>query len=86
MEEAWAGLQAELDDASLPAAVLGVRLARRAGRRRYVLDTPARSPGRRVLDLATGLRAVRPGPPPAPGAARVEGVDVDPVAVVAAGS
>ena len=50
---------------------------------RYVLDTPAEVAGRRVLDLATGsglcaLAAARAG------AAHVEGVDVDPVAVVAA--
>ena len=83
MEHAWAGLQAELDDATLPppfwafAWLGGQAVARR------VLDVPAEVAGRRVLDLATGsglcaLAAVRAG------AAHVEGVDVDPVAVEAA--
>ena len=84
MEQAWAGLQAELDDASLPPPFWAFAWLGGQALARHVLDTPAEVAGRRVLDLATGsglcaLAAARAG------AAHVEGVDVDPVAVTAAG-
>jgi predicted nicotinamide N-methyase len=84
MEDAWAGLQAELDDATLPPPFWAFAWLGGQALARHVLDTPVEVAGRRVLDLATGsglcaLAAVRAG------AAHVEGVDVDPVAVVAAG-
>ena len=84
MEHAWASLQTELDDATLPPPFWAFAWLGGQALARYVLDTPAEVAGRRVLDLATGsglcaLAAVRAG------AAHVEGVDVDPVAVVAAG-
>jgi predicted nicotinamide N-methyase len=84
MEHAWASLQRELDDATLPPPFWAFAWLGGQALARYVLDTPAEVAGRRVLDLATGsglcaLAAVRAG------AAHVEGVDVDPVAVVAAG-
>ena len=83
MEQAWAGLQAELDDASLPPPFWAFAWLGGQAVARHVLDTPAEVAGRRVLDLATGsglcaLAAARAG------AAHVVGVDVDPVAVVAA--
>jgi predicted nicotinamide N-methyase len=83
MEDAWSGLQAELDDATLPPPFWAFAWLGGQAVARYVLDTPAEVAGRRVLDLATGsglcaLAAARAG------AAHVEGVDVDPVAVVAA--
>ena len=84
MEAAWAGVQAELDDTSLAPPFWAFAWLGGQAVARYVLDTPAEVAGRRVLDLATGsglcaLAAARAG------AAHVEGVDVDPVAVVAAG-
>ena len=83
MERAWASLQDELDDTGLPPPFWAFAWLGGQALARYVLDTPAEVAGRRVLDLATGsglcaLAAARAG------AARVEGVDVDPVAVVAA--
>ena len=83
MEQAWASLQAELDDATLPPPFWAFAWLGGQAVARYVLDTPAEVAGRRVLDLATGsglcaLAAARAG------AAHVEGVDVDPVAVAAA--
>jgi predicted nicotinamide N-methyase len=83
MERAWVDLQAELDDASLPPPFWAFAWLGGQAVARYVLDTPAEVAGRRVLDLATGsglcaLAAARVG------AARVQGVDVDPVAVAAA--
>ena len=83
MEHAWAGLQAELDDATLPPPFWAFAWLGGQAVARHVLDVPAEVAGRRVLDLATGsglcaLAAVRAG------AAHVEGVDVDPVAVEAA--
>ena len=83
IEDAWAGLQAELDDASLPPPFWAFAWLGGQPLARYVLDTPAEVAGRRVLDLATGsglcaLAAARAG------ASHVEGVDVDPVAVEAA--
>jgi predicted nicotinamide N-methyase len=84
MEHAWTTLQAELDDATLPPPFWAFAWLGGQAVARYVLDAPVEVAGRRVLDLATGsglcaLAAARAG------AARVEGVDVDPVAVVAAG-
>ena len=83
MEAAWAALQAELDDATLPPPFWAFAWLGGQALARHVLDTPAEVAGRRVLDLATGsglcaLAAARAG------AAHVEGVDVDPVAVAAA--
>ena len=83
MEHAWASLQAELDDATLPPPFWAFAWLGGQAVARYVLDRPAEVAGRRVLDLATGsglcaLAAARAG------AAHVEGVDVDPVAIAAA--
>ena len=83
MEHAWAGLQAELDDATLPPPFWAFAWLGGQAVARHVLDVAAEVAGRHVLDLATGsglcaLAAVRAG------AAHVEGVDVDPVAVEAA--
>jgi predicted nicotinamide N-methyase len=83
MEQTWSGLQRELDDATLPPPFWAFAWLGGQAVARYVLDTPSEVAGRRVLDLATGsglcaLAAARRG------AARVEGVDVDPVAVAAA--
>ena len=83
MEAAWAALQAELDDATLPPPFWAFAWLGGQALARHVLDTPAEVAGRRVLDLATGsglcaLAAARAG------AAHVEGVDVDPVAIAAA--
>ena len=84
MEHAWSSLQAELDDATLPPPFWAFAWLGGQAVARYVLDTPDEVAGRRVLDLATGsglcaLAAAHAG------AAHVEGVDVDPVAVAAAG-
>ncbi len=83
MERAWADLQTELDDATLPPPFWAFAWLGGQAVARHVLDTPAEVAGRRVLDLATGsglcgLAAARAG------AAHVVGVDVDPVAVAAA--
>ena len=83
MEHTWASLQSELDDATLPPPFWAFAWLGGQAVARYVLDTPAEVAGRRVLDLATGsglcaLAAARVG------AARVEGVDTDPVAVASA--
>ena len=83
MEHAWAALQAELDDATLPPPFWAFAWLGGQAVARHVLDVPAEVAGRRVLDLATGsglcaLAALRAG------AVHVEGVDVDPVAVEAA--
>ncbi len=83
MEHAWAGLQTELDDATLPPPFWAFAWLGGQAVARHVLDVPAEVAGRRVLDLATGsglcaLAAVRAG------AVHVAGVDVDPVAVAAA--
>jgi predicted nicotinamide N-methyase len=83
MESAWASLQAELDDGELPPPFWAFAWLGGQAVARHVLDVPAEVTGRRVLDLATGsglcaLAAARAG------AAHVEGVDVDPVAVAAA--
>ena len=83
MEQAWTSLQTELDDAALPPPFWAFAWLGGQAVARHVLDTPGEVQGRRVLDLATGsglcaLAAARAG------AAHVEGVDVDPVAVAAA--
>jgi predicted nicotinamide N-methyase len=83
MEQAWASLQRELDDATLPPPFWAFAWLGGQAVARYVLDAPGEVAGRRVLDLATGsglcaLAAARAGATP------VEGVDVDPVAVAAA--
>ena len=82
MDEAWASLQAELDDGALPPPFWAFAWLGGQAVARHVLDTPALVDGLRVLDLATGsglcaLAARRAG------AAAVTAVDVDPVAVTA---
>jgi predicted nicotinamide N-methyase len=84
IEDAWASLQAELDDASLPPPFWAFAWLGGQAVARYVLDTPAEVAGRRVLDLATGSGLCALGAALA-GAAHVQAVDVDPVAVAAAG-
>ena len=84
MEQAWSSLQTELDDAALPPPFWAFAWLGGQAVARHVLDTPGEVQGRRVLDLATGsglcaLAAARAG------AAHVAAVDVDPVAVAAAG-
>ncbi len=83
MEAAWTSLQAELDDETLAPPFWAFAWLGGQAVARHVLDTPAEVAGRRVLDLATGsglcaLAAARAG------AAHVEAVDVDPIAVAAA--
>ena len=84
MDAAWQSLQSELDDATLPPPFWAFAWLGGQALARHVLDVPAEVAGRRVLDLATGsglcaLAAVRAG------ASRVTAVDVDRVAVLAAG-
>ncbi len=84
MDLAWAGLQAELHDDTLPPPFWAFAWLGGQAVARYLLDHPDEVAGRRVLDLATGsglcgLAALRAG------AAAVTGVDVDPVATAAAG-
>ncbi|CAA9353168.1 MAG: SAM-dependent methyltransferases [uncultured Frankineae bacterium] len=83
MEHVWAGLQAELDDATLPPPFWAFAWLGGQAVARHVLDVPEQVAGRRVLDLAAGsglcgLAALLAG------AAEVTSVDVDPVAVTAA--
>ena len=83
MDRAWAAVQAELADDTLPPPFWAFAWLGGQAVARYVLDTPAEVAGRRVLDLATGsglcaLAARRAG------ADEVTAVDVDPVAVTAA--
>jgi predicted nicotinamide N-methyase len=83
MDCAWASLQDELDDSSLPPPFWAFAWLGGQAVARYVLDAPQEVAGRRVLDLATGsglcgLAALRAG------AVAVTAVDVDPVAVTAA--
>ena len=84
MDRAWAAVQAELADDNLPPPFWAFAWLGGQAVARYLLDTPAEVAGRRVLDLATGsglcaLAARRAG------ADAVTAVDVDPVAVTAAG-
>lgn len=84
MDDAWSGLQAELDDGELPPPFWAFAWLGGQAVARLVLDEPERVRGRRVLDLASGsglcaLAACRSG------AAEVTAVDVDPFAVAAAG-
>jgi len=77
-------VQAELADDTLPPPFWAFAWLGGQAVARYLLDTPAEVAGRRVLDLATGsglcaLAARRAG------ADAVTAVDVDPVAVTAAG-
>jgi predicted nicotinamide N-methyase len=83
MERAWADLQTELDDATLPPPFWAFAWLGGQAVARHVLDTPAEVAGLRVLDLATGSGLCALAARTA-GAAHVEGVDVDPVAVEAA--
>ena len=84
IEDAWASLQAELDDATLPPPFWAFAWLGGQAVARHVIDTPAEVAGRRVLDLATGSGLCALAAALA-GAAHVEAVDVDPVAVAAAG-
>jgi predicted nicotinamide N-methyase len=82
MDEAWASLQAQLDDGQLPPPFWAFAWLGGQALARYVLDAPDLVRGRRVVDLATGsgicaLAAARAG------AARVTALDVDPVAAEA---
>jgi predicted nicotinamide N-methyase len=84
MDEAWAAVQRELDDGDLPPPFWAFAWLGGQAVARHVLDTPEVVAGRTVLDLATGsglcaLAAARAG------AAAVTAVDVDPVAIAAAG-
>ena len=83
MDDAWRGLQAELDDGDLPPPFWAFAWLGGQALARYVLDHPEEVAGRRVLDLATGsgLVALAAG---RAGAAQVTAVDVDPFAVTAA--
>ena len=83
MDEAWASLQRELDDGTLPPPFWAFAWLGGQAVARHVLDHPELVAGRSVLDLATGsglcgLAAVLAG------AASVHAVDVDPYAVEAA--
>ena len=83
MDAAWASLQDELDDASLPPPFWAFAWLGGQAVARHVLDAPQEVAGRRVLDFAAGsglcgLAALLAG------AAAVTSVDVDPVAVTAA--
>lgn len=83
MDEVWAGLQAELQDDTLPPPFWAFAWLGGQAVARYVLDHPGEVAGRRVLDVATGsgvcgLAACRAG------AGEVTGVDVDPIAAAAA--
>ena len=83
MDEAWACLQRELDDGTLPPPFWAFAWLGGQAVARHVLDAPDLVRGRTVLDLATGsglcaLAAVRAG------AAQVTAVDVDAYAVEAA--
>jgi predicted nicotinamide N-methyase len=60
MEHAWADLQDELDDATLPPPFWAFAWLGGQAVARYVLDAPAEVAGRSVLDLATGSGPVRP--------------------------
>jgi len=84
MDRAWAAVQAELADDTLTPPFWAFAWLGGQAVARYLLDTPGEVAGRRVLDLATGsglcaLAARRAG------ADAVTAVDVDPVAVTAAG-
>lgn len=84
MDAAWSSLQRELDDGDLAPPFWAFAWLGGQAVARHVLDHPKLVDGRSVLDLATGsglcaLAARRAG------AAAVTAVDVDPLAVVAAG-
>lgn len=83
MEEAWAAVQAELDDDRLPPPFWAFAWLGGQALARYVLDHPAQVAGCRVLDLATGSGLCALAARLA-GAAAVTAVDVDPVAAAAA--
>jgi predicted nicotinamide N-methyase len=82
MDDAWQGLQRELDDGELPPPFWAFAWLGGQAVARHVLDCPELVRERRVLDLATGsglcaLAARRAG------AGDVLAVDVDPIAVEA---
>ena len=82
MDAAWASLQAELDDGSLPPPFWAFAWLGGQAVARHVLDAPDSVAGRRVLDLATGSGLCALAARLA-GAAKVTAVDVDPFAVEA---
>ena len=83
MDDAWRGLQEELDDGDLPPPFWAFAWLGGQALARYVLDHPDEVAGRRVLDLATGSGLVALAARRA-GAAEVTAVDVDPFAITAA--
>jgi predicted nicotinamide N-methyase len=84
MDEAWAGLQRELDDGELPPPFWAFAWLGGQAVARHVLDAPEEARGRSVLDLATGSGLCALAARLA-GAREVLAVDVDPVAVEAVG-
>jgi predicted nicotinamide N-methyase len=84
MEQTWADLQTELDDAALAPPFWAFAWLGGQALARHVLDHPHEVAGRRVLDLATGSGLVALAARRA-GAAHVRAVDVDELATVAAG-
>jgi predicted nicotinamide N-methyase len=83
MDEAWHGLQEELDDGNLPPPFWAFAWLGGQALARHVLDHPDEVAGRQVLDLATGSGLVALAARLA-GAAEVTAVDVDPFAATAA--
>ncbi len=84
MELAWAGLQAELDDATLPPPFWAFAWLGGQALARYVLDTPEAVAGRAVLDLGSGSGLVALAARLA-GARSVLASDVDPFSRTAVG-
>ena len=82
MDDAWASVQAELDDGDLPPPFWAFAWLGGQAVARHVLDAPELVRGQRVLDLATGSGLCALAARLA-GAAAVTAVDVDPYAVVA---
>ena len=82
MDAAWASLQDELDDGSLPPPFWAFAWLGGQAVARHVLDVPQLVAGRTVLDLATGSGLCALAARLA-GASQVTAVDVDPFAVEA---
>jgi predicted nicotinamide N-methyase len=83
MDQAWAALQDELDDGSLPPPFWAFAWLGGQAVARHLLDHPELVAGRSVLDLATGSGLCALAARLA-GAADVTAVDVDPFAAAAA--
>jgi predicted nicotinamide N-methyase len=83
MDQAWAALQDELDDGSLPPPFWAFAWLGGQAVARHLLDHPELVAGRSVLDLATGSGLCALAARLA-GAADVTAVDVDPIAAAAA--